>query len=104
MVRIKELDCILIVENCACFFEGNIMFFNIGSFFSLIPFKNKTIHMYIVQMIANSSRPPSENINAGVSCLKVGAILCQTARSATQKNAAFGVNLTPLLNAHNLCV
>lgn len=39
MFFIVNKNCIIIIENCSCFFEGNAVLFDIGKIFISIPFK-----------------------------------------------------------------
>jgi hypothetical protein len=64
MVRIIELDCIVIVESRSCVFEGNTMLPDVGIFLSLVPLENNYLHMYIVHMIINLPKQITEEHNA----------------------------------------
>jgi len=51
MIGIVVYGRVFVIESCLCLFEGNTMFFYIGSILLIIPDKKKIVHMYNVRII-----------------------------------------------------
>jgi hypothetical protein len=56
MVRIEELEGMLIIEDRACLLEGNAMFPYVGFLRSSFPLEPQVIHKYVVRIGLHRSR------------------------------------------------
>ena len=50
MVRVEELNRVLIVENVAGFIKGDTVLMDVGLFLFVIPLKPQLVHTYTVRM------------------------------------------------------